>query len=219
MISGERARILREEIAEATLDAVATFAKVNTGALSRFERGASCVLSTSAIQRVEQTLNKFIAVRKKFKGVSIDMGDIRFLRKQVRELGRKNPPVSIVQVWGPVFVSAFCALANITVIEFFAMAQLRPSLANAEIYSTPCQRWCAAWTTGIEREIKSSDDAATFDNYAERFESRQAALEHLARVVFDKLLAEVGKAKIQEYQSALLLTGELRAAPKDTTEN
>lgn len=122
-------------------------------------------------------------------------------------------------MWGRDFITAFCALAKITVVEFLAMTQLRLSLGNAEIYSTICQRWCASWAAGIERELRRENAEATFDDYQQRFESRQAALETFSRSVFDGLLAECGKDKIKEYMSTLMLTGELAKAPTDIEQN
>jgi hypothetical protein len=221
MLTGEKARTMRAEVIDTSLDVVATLSELGVGNLSRYERGAANIFSAEALARLEQTLNGLIKVRKKFQsqGVPVDMNDIRFLRKQLREQGRKNPPAEIVQVWGLAFIVAFCALAKITAAEFLSMAQLSPRLARAEVFSTICQRWCAAWAAGIERELRRENIDATFDNYVERFESRQAALEALARTVFDGLLAECGKEKIKEYMAALLITNELAKAPRDVTEN
>lgn len=217
MTTGEKSRERREEFGS-TLDTIATLARVSTPALSKYERGISGVLSAAAIERVERTYSFLETIQSKSKG-PLNMNNLAYLRKEFRKLGRKNPAPQIEQVWGKDFVERFSALARITPREFLSMSQLAPRLADAEIYSTIAQRWCAAWSSGIERAIKSADDTATFDDFQKAFPDRHAALTELARRVFDKLLGEVGKEKIQEYQAALLTTGELRQSPRDVSEN
>ena len=114
MMPHERARAIRVEVLNAPLDTIATLATVNIGALSRHERGASGALSPAAIERVEQILNDLIAVKKKrFRGVPLDMSNIPFLRKQLREMGLDRPPAKIDQSLGGAKVTAAKRMVHI----------------------------------------------------------------------------------------------------------
>jgi hypothetical protein len=145
--------------------------------------------------------------------------DVKLVREVFRKLGKEREPVEIVQVWDSDYIARFCSLAKLEPQEFYAMAQLRASLANAEIFSTICQRYCAAVSTGIEVEIKRENPQGTFDDFQKAFPNRHAALTELARRVFDGLIRDVGAKQVKSYMSAMLLTRELAKAPTDDSEN
>jgi hypothetical protein len=169
------------------------------------------------------TRERALAVQRTVEGLSLlleidgskGMNDIRKLRRRLREIGMHRAAQQIPQQWGVEFAERFCALAKLTLEEFFAIAQLHPRVARSARISIPGQRWIHGWSVAIEATLRSKNINATFENFAADYGDRSAALEALAREAFDGMLESCGREEILSHTAQLVLSGELKAAPRD----
>jgi transcriptional regulator with XRE-family HTH domain len=214
MLRGEEGRDRREALGLQVVG-LAELADVAQSNLSSWELGRRGTLSRASVGRVAKALKDVRAVRRKFRGVAIDMSDIRFLRRAIRALGRDKQPVKIEQKFGSKFIDEFRSHVPLGEEEFCDFLQIRASVLRAEVVSRPCQRWIRAWCGSIAAELGDQ----TLETFMAKFPSRQEGLEALARGAYARLVGEVTKAKLDEYFSRLLVTGEGAASPHDLDEN
>jgi transcriptional regulator with XRE-family HTH domain len=213
-MSGERLAAARAAL-DITQEALAAHSETNQAVISQWERDL-LTPTERTVRKVREALAKLKIVQQRlqerYPGVTINMSDIRFIRKELRKLDGGSKKIE--QTWGADFIAKWCA-NGLTPKEFGMMAQLRAGVAEAELISAPCQRWIRASIAAIDVQLAGQ----MFDAYAARFGSRNEAITRLANDAFAALLAEVGKQKMLEDIQALLVTGELKAAPRDVEEN
>jgi hypothetical protein len=215
MLTGPEARERREDIGTSTT-AVAVLAHVDHGNLSRWERGCHGVFSAASVERIEQALADVLKVKKAHKGVALDMNDIVFLRKAIRELGRNKKPRAVPQTHGSAFIKTFCTHSHLDPEEFRQIALLRPAVLRASCVSLPCQRWIACWSSALARALGND---FLFSVYAKKFPTRDAALQSLAMAAYSLIIKEIGENRLEYYREALNVTNEVTTGSSDPHEN
>jgi len=207
MLRPERAKERREKAGfpQATVAAIAEVAPPN---YSCWERGGHGVLSREAIARVAPALRKLIAVRRRFKGVPIDMTDVPFLRRAIHELEREEEAAAVPQKYGAHFLRNFCELAGLKPHQFAACAQLAAKVVNASVVSDYGQAWILAWSQAVEVTLGQRP----FSEFASKFPDEQAALEALANESFARIVKELRRERVLALLAGMLRAGELKAA-------
>lgn len=189
---------------------------VSSGTGSRFELGLG-KLQYETYLKVEDTLACMTKAQQRQPEVPINFNKYRQGRKLLREIKREGPPEQIEQIFAALFIATFCGHARMSPAEFCACAQLSSRVIDAEIVSMVAQRWIRAWAGAIAAILASRNE--TFETYAQRFQTRQAALEKIAADAFASLLIEVGRQQMLACVNAMMLTGEMKAAPLDLDVN
>ena len=172
--------------------------------------------SAKVTQKVARTLSLLERLVELHQGVSLNMNDVGWVRRALREMGRGKPPAKIDQgLCGRKVINDWAKHAELTPHEVVVMAQLRSGVAEADVVSLPCQRWLRAWLASFDEVLAGKK----FSAFAADHVSREAAITALANAAFAVLLRSAGKGKVVEYMRGLLITRELAKSPTDDFEN
>jgi hypothetical protein len=170
-------------------------------------------LSSKHRLQLETYLMKVKTVIAAHPGVQLDMKNTDFEAEFAKMEGDRQ--TEIPQEWAIEFGLTWGQKFGFTTAETFAMPQFHLRVMRATIMSQPAQKWFRAYTAAIETILAGRN----FSEYAATFSDRHTAVTAIANAAFAALVGKCGKAKILEYLSALLATGEIRQAPRDVSEN